>query len=61
MPQRPYLPELRGRSLLVLGSGHIGQELVRWGQFLGMNVTVLTRKVTGHRAAPSPGFPVRVV
>ena len=42
-PQRPYLPELRGRSLLVLGLGHIGQELVRWGKFLEMNVTVLTR------------------
>src|SRR6266700_3087153 len=40
-PQRPYLPELRGRQLLILGLGHIGQELVRWGQFLGMKITVL--------------------
>ena len=31
-PQRPYLPELRGRHLLILGLGHIGQELVRWGK-----------------------------
>jgi len=42
-PERPYLPELRGRNLLILGLGHIGQELVRWGRFLGMNLTVLTR------------------
>ncbi len=42
-PQRPYLPEMRGRHLLILGYGHIGQELVRWGQFLAMKVTVLTR------------------
>ena len=42
-PQRPYLPELRGRRLLILGLGHIGQQLVRWGQFLEMKITVLTR------------------
>lgn len=42
-PQRPYLPELRERRLLILGAGHIAQELVRWGEFLDMNVTVLTR------------------
>ena len=40
---RPYLPELRGCSLLILGLGHIGRELVRWGKILEMNVTVLTR------------------
>ncbi|MBL9216788.1 MAG: hypothetical protein JNG83_15025 [Opitutaceae bacterium] len=41
--ERPYLSELRDRNLLVLGLGHIGRELVRWGRFLGMRVTVLTR------------------
>jgi phosphoglycerate dehydrogenase-like enzyme len=49
-PQRPYLPELRGRNLLILGLGHIGQELVLWGRFLGMNVTVLTRTPNRARA-----------
>ena len=44
IPQRPYLPELRGRNIMILGLGHIGQELVRWGKFLGMNITVLTRR-----------------
>ena len=52
-PQRPYLPELRGRSLLILGLGHIGQELVRWGQFLGMKITVLTRTPGKARAETS--------
>jgi phosphoglycerate dehydrogenase-like enzyme len=42
-PQLGYLPEMRGRNLLVLGLGHIGGELVRWGNFLGMSVTALTR------------------
>jgi phosphoglycerate dehydrogenase-like enzyme len=50
-PQRPYLPELRGRRLLILGLGHIGRELVRWGQFLGMQLTVLTRNPDKDRAA----------
>lgn len=56
-PQRPYLPELRGRRLLVLGAGHIGRELVRWGEFLGMHVTVLTRTPAKAHAA---GFTVPV-
>lgn len=55
-PQRPYLPELRGRSLLILGLGHIGQELVRWGQFLGMKSTVLTR-TPGKARGEYPGIP----
>jgi phosphoglycerate dehydrogenase-like enzyme len=50
-PDTPYLPELRNRRLLVLGSGHIGRELVRWGKFLEMNVVVLTRNPTPERAA----------
>lgn len=50
-PQRPYLPELRDRNLLVLGLGHIGRELVRWGRFLDMKVTVLTRRPEPERAA----------
>lgn len=50
-PQRPYLPEMRGRNLLILGLGHIGQELLRWGKFLGMNSTVLTRNPGKDRAA----------
>lgn len=43
LPNPPYLPELRGRHLLILGLGHIGRELVRWGRFLDMRVTALTR------------------
>jgi phosphoglycerate dehydrogenase-like enzyme len=34
---------MNGRKLLVLGLGHIGRELVRWGKFLDMEVSVLTR------------------
>ena len=49
-PQRPYLPELRGRRLLVLGLGHIGRQLVRWGRFVGMDVRVLTRSPEKARA-----------
>ena len=47
--QTPYLSELRGRNLLVLGLGHVGQELVRWGHFLEMKITVLTRSPTKDR------------
>ena len=50
-PDLPYLPEMRDRKLLVLGLGHIGRELVRWGNFLGMNVTALTRSPAADRAA----------
>jgi phosphoglycerate dehydrogenase-like enzyme len=50
-PQVRYVPELRGRNLLILGLGHIGQELVRWGRFLDMNVTVLTRNPGKDRPA----------
>lgn len=50
-PQQPYLPELRDRALLILGAGHIGRELVRWGKFLEMKVTVLTRNASPERAA----------
>jgi phosphoglycerate dehydrogenase-like enzyme len=49
-PSKPYLPELRDRNLLVLGLGHIGRELVRWGRFMGMKVTVLTRTADPARA-----------
>jgi phosphoglycerate dehydrogenase-like enzyme len=57
-PQRPYLPEMRDRSLLILGYGHIGQELVRWGQFLGMTVRVLTRTPDRVRQAAPAGVAV---
>ncbi|MBL7700352.1 MAG: hypothetical protein JNK79_19460 [Chitinophagaceae bacterium] len=43
MHQVPYLPELRYRNLLIIGLGKIGQELMRWGNFLEMKVTALTR------------------
>jgi phosphoglycerate dehydrogenase-like enzyme len=48
---RLYLPELRNKQLLILGMGHIGQELVRWGKFLDMKITVLTRNASAARAA----------
>ncbi|MEJ6600947.1 MAG: 2-hydroxyacid dehydrogenase [Opitutaceae bacterium] len=50
-PERPFLPEVSGKNLLVLGLGHIGRELVRWGQFLDMKVTVLNRSASPERAA----------
>jgi phosphoglycerate dehydrogenase-like enzyme len=50
-PERQFLPEVSGKNLLVLGLGHIGRELVRWGQFLDMKVTVLTRTANPERAA----------
>ena len=49
-PERPYLPEMNGRKLLVLGLGHIGRELVRWGKFLDMEVSVLTRTPRAKRS-----------
>jgi len=49
-PQTPYLPEMRARRLLVLGAGHIGKELVRWGRFLDMDVVVVSRTPSAVRA-----------
>lgn len=43
--------ELRGRNLLILGLGHIGAEVARWGAFLGMRVAGLTRTPSAERAA----------
>ena len=48
-PQPPLLEEMRQRNLLILGLGHVGQELVRWGHFLSMNVTALTRSPSKDR------------
>jgi phosphoglycerate dehydrogenase-like enzyme len=48
--EKLYLPELRNKNLLILGLGHIGRELIRWGKFLEMNVTALTRNMTPERA-----------
>jgi phosphoglycerate dehydrogenase-like enzyme len=42
-------PELRGRTLLILGMGHVGTELARWGRFLGMRVSGITRNVERAR------------
>jgi len=49
-PEQRYMSELRNRNLLVLGLGHIGLEMVRWGQFMGMKVTALTRSPSRERA-----------
>ncbi len=49
--EQPYLPEMRNRNLLILGLGHIGEQLLRWGKFLEMNITVLTRNMSDERAA----------
>lgn len=48
-PAIPYLPEMRNRHLLILGLGHIGVELARWGRFLNMQVTALSRTVSPDR------------
>lgn len=45
------LPELRQRTLLIVGLGHIGAELARWGRFLGMRVTAVTRSGSAKLAA----------
>jgi phosphoglycerate dehydrogenase-like enzyme len=50
MPELPFLTEMRRRNLLVLGLGHIGCEIVRWGEFMEMNVTALTRNPAKVRA-----------
>jgi phosphoglycerate dehydrogenase-like enzyme len=47
---QPYLPEVRGRRLLILGLGHIGAELLRFGQFFGMEVSAVTRRPSRERA-----------
>jgi len=44
-----FRSELRGRNLLVLGLGHIGAEVARWGSFYGMHVTGLTRTPSAAR------------
>jgi phosphoglycerate dehydrogenase-like enzyme len=44
-----FRSELRGRTLLVLGLGHIGAEVARWGNFYGMRVTGLTRSPSAER------------
>lgn len=49
-PQWPYLSELRQRHLLILGLGHIGTELARWGKFLDMRVSAVTRTPSEERA-----------
>src|SRR3954469_3518192 len=43
------LRELRGRRLLVVGLGHIGREVARWAQFVGMRVSALTEHPTEER------------
>ena len=42
--------ELRGRTLLIIGAGHIGAELARWGNFMGMKVIGVTRTPSPLRA-----------
>jgi len=46
---RGYYRELRGRILLVVGLGHIGAEVVRWGRFVNMRVTGITRSPSPER------------
>lgn len=53
-PSPMCIPELRNRNLLILGLGHIGVELVRWGLFLDMKVSVLTRSPSKRRDGVPP-------
>lgn len=46
-PQR----ELRGRTLAIIGLGHIGAELARIGSAFGMRVTGVTRNASPQRAS----------
>lgn len=50
-PELPYIPELRHCNLLIIGLGHIGVELARWGNFLEMNVGAVTRNPSPERSA----------
>ena len=41
--------ELRGKKLLVIGLGHIGAEVARWGNFYQMQVVGVTRQPSAER------------
>ena len=43
------LRELRGRSLLIVGLGHIGREVARWANFVGMRVSAVTEHPSEKR------------
>jgi phosphoglycerate dehydrogenase-like enzyme len=45
------LPELRGRTLAIIGLGRIGAEVARWGRFLDMRVVAVTRTPNQDQAA----------
>jgi phosphoglycerate dehydrogenase-like enzyme len=43
------LRELRGRTLLIVGLGHIGREVARWANFVGMRVSAVTEHPSEQR------------
>ncbi len=43
--------DLRGRTLVIVGVGHVGREVARLGQALGMHVVGVKRTVAGARPA----------
>ncbi|MBM4407035.1 MAG: hypothetical protein FJ038_00200 [Chloroflexi bacterium] len=43
------LRELRGRTLLIVGLGHIGREVARWAHFVGMRVSAVTEHPSEER------------
>lgn len=43
--------DLRGRTLVIIGVGHVGREVARFGQALGMHVVGVKRTVAGVRPA----------
>jgi phosphoglycerate dehydrogenase-like enzyme len=43
------LRELRNRSVLVVGLGRIGREVVRWAQFIGMRPSAITEHPSDER------------
>lgn len=51
--RRAPLRELRGRHLVIVGLGHIGREVARWAQFVGMHVSAVTEHPTEERRQAS--------
>ena len=43
------LRELRGRTLLIVGLGHIGREVARWAHFVGMRGSAVTEHPSEER------------